>query len=205
MPPLPSVGHCHSVEDLVKNFLCLHIVGVIIHGRPDARWFFPAGQQLSGDSNLNLDALRRALVDWCAPSEAHPAGRPLRRKLYLQFDNAGVWHMYMCLDMYMLNMHMCMLYNCMLYMCISYMCVLYMCVTETCACTPTTHMHMSSGLHMSMRNPLCRALIATPLLKVASSLAEWPALCKVVKVCVMHSGCLCCMRMHNMYMSMDRY
>lgn len=37
-------------SDTQKALLTLHIVGVIIHGKPDKRYFFAAGQQLPGSS-----------------------------------------------------------------------------------------------------------------------------------------------------------
>jgi hypothetical protein len=71
-----------DVDEPLKRTLTSKVVGVIIHGRPDAQYFFSAGQHLSGDANLNLECLRRALVHYCK-------GEKLRRKLYLQFDNAS--------------------------------------------------------------------------------------------------------------------
>ena len=71
-----------DVDEPLKRTLTSKVVGVIIHGRPDAQYFYAAGQHLSGDSNLNLECLRRALVHYCKSA-------PLRRKLYVQFDNAS--------------------------------------------------------------------------------------------------------------------
>jgi hypothetical protein len=72
-----------DVDGDMQNAFLVHIVGVIIHGRPDSRYFFAASQQLAGDSNLNLECLRRALF-------MKADGKPLRRKIFLQFDNASV-------------------------------------------------------------------------------------------------------------------
>ena len=40
----------------------MHIVGVIIHGNPDRRYFFAVYPHLAGDSNLNLECIRLALL-----------------------------------------------------------------------------------------------------------------------------------------------
>jgi len=71
-----------DVDEPLKRTLTSKVVGVIIHGRPDAQYFNAAGHHQSVDSNLNLECLRRALVHYCKSA-------PLRRKLYVQFDNAS--------------------------------------------------------------------------------------------------------------------
>ena len=40
--------------DIADHLLCMHVVGVIIHGSPDRRYFFLAYPHLAGDSNLNV-------------------------------------------------------------------------------------------------------------------------------------------------------
>jgi hypothetical protein len=87
-----------------KNMLPLHIVGVIVskycsnsscspdspffgactqlHGTPDKRYLFGAGAQLAGNTALNVECIRRALVKHCQE-------RGFRRKLHVQVDNAS--------------------------------------------------------------------------------------------------------------------
>jgi hypothetical protein len=62
----------------------MHVVGVIIHGHPDRRYFFLAYPHLAGDSNLNLECIRMALVQF-----AKDTGFVLRPNLYIQIDNAS--------------------------------------------------------------------------------------------------------------------
>mmetsp|Transcript_12125 Transcript_12125/g.31819 ORF Transcript_12125/g.31819 Transcript_12125/m.31819 type:complete len:706 (+) Transcript_12125:1194-3311(+) len=71
-----------GVDDDIKNAFTSHIVGVIVHGRPDKRYFFAASQQLTGDANLNIDCIRRVL-------SLHAGDGPLRPELYVQVDNAS--------------------------------------------------------------------------------------------------------------------
>jgi hypothetical protein len=65
----------------MQKCLTLHIAGVLIHGEPDRRYLFPASQQLSGNANLNLECLRRAML-------LHLRGGKFRNELHIQFDNA---------------------------------------------------------------------------------------------------------------------
>ena len=62
----------------------MHVVGVIIHGHPDRRYFFLAYPHLAGDSNLNVECIRMALVQF-----AKDTGFVLRPNLYIQIDNAS--------------------------------------------------------------------------------------------------------------------
>lgn len=62
----------------------MHIVGVIIHGTPDRRYFFCAYPHLAGDSSLNVECIRRALVLY-----RNEMGRGLPPNLYLQLDSAA--------------------------------------------------------------------------------------------------------------------
>ena len=66
------------------HLLVMHIVGVIIHGSPDRRYFFLAYPHLAGDSNLNIECIRRALVLYY-----EELGTCLRPNLYVQVDNAS--------------------------------------------------------------------------------------------------------------------
>jgi hypothetical protein len=69
---------------LQDHLLVMHVVGVIIHGHPDRRYFFLAYPHLAGDSNLNLECIRMALVQF-----AKDTGFVLRPNLYIQIDNAS--------------------------------------------------------------------------------------------------------------------
>lgn len=69
-----------DAEKYAVRCLTLHVAGVLIHGEPDKRYLFPASQQLSGDANLNLECLRRALLRHIQTT--------FREELHLQFDNA---------------------------------------------------------------------------------------------------------------------
>lgn len=71
-----------DVDTLLQDVLQLHVTGVIIHGRPDARYIFWSYPHLPGNANLNFECMRRALVH-------HLRGITFRPKLYLQFDNAS--------------------------------------------------------------------------------------------------------------------
>ena len=51
--------------------------GVLVHGKPDHRYFYAAGPHLKGDHALNLECIRRALVE-------HLKGSKFRDKLYIQ-------------------------------------------------------------------------------------------------------------------------
>lgn len=63
----------------------MHIVGVIIHGNPDKRYFFLAYPHLAGDSNLNLHCIRRALLLYCQDM-GYQSLLPILR---IQVDNAA--------------------------------------------------------------------------------------------------------------------
>ena len=60
----------------------MHIVGVIIHGNPDKRYFFVVYPHLAGDSNLNVECIRLAL-------HQHFKETGLRPNLYVVVDNAS--------------------------------------------------------------------------------------------------------------------
>ena len=71
-----------DVDALLSDVLKLHITGVIIHGRPDARYIFYSYPHLPGNANLNIECVRRALLHYLRD-------KPFRPKLYFQFDNAS--------------------------------------------------------------------------------------------------------------------
>lgn len=71
-----------DVEPLLKDVLKMHVTGVIIYGKPDKRYLFWSLPHLPGNTNLNLECIRRALTD-CLGSLT------FRPKLYIQFDNAS--------------------------------------------------------------------------------------------------------------------
>lgn len=62
----------------------MHVVGIIIHGSPDRRYFFLAYPHLAGDSNLNLECIRLALEQYRKDTGVES----LRPYLcaYMQFD-----------------------------------------------------------------------------------------------------------------------
>ena len=70
--------------NVADHLLVMHVVGVIIHGNPDKRYFFLAYPHLAGNSNLNLECIRLALVQY-----GKDTGYSLRPNLYIQFDNAS--------------------------------------------------------------------------------------------------------------------
>jgi hypothetical protein len=53
-----------DVDALLSDVLKLHITGVIIHGRPDARYIFYSYPHLPGNANLNIECVRRALLHY---------------------------------------------------------------------------------------------------------------------------------------------
>lgn len=71
-----------DLDALLKNSLPLHVTGVIIHGKPDAKYLFWSLPHLKGNANLNIECIRRALVH-------HLSQLGFRPKLYIQFDNAS--------------------------------------------------------------------------------------------------------------------
>lgn len=71
--------------DIAEHLLVMHVVGVIIHGNPDKRYFFLAYPHLAGDSNLNMECIRLALEQYRKDMNLPN----LRPTLYLLFDNAS--------------------------------------------------------------------------------------------------------------------
>jgi len=69
---------------VLDHLLPMHIVGVIIHGQPDRRYFFVVYPHLAGDSNLNLECIRLALV-----ADSKITGNCMRVNLGVWLDNAS--------------------------------------------------------------------------------------------------------------------
>ena len=67
---------------LKKNVLQEHLLGVLVHGRPNRQYIFAANDSIKGDANLNIEGLRRMLVQ-------EFASKPMPRVIYLQADNAS--------------------------------------------------------------------------------------------------------------------
>ena len=62
----------------------MHIVGVIIHGNPDRRYFFVVYPHLAGDSNLNLECIRLALL-----ADRKHTGNAMPPQVLIMVDNAS--------------------------------------------------------------------------------------------------------------------
>ena len=78
-------AHCPHITWMLAmqdHLLPMHIIGVIIHGKPDKRYFFVAYPHLAGDSNLNLECIRLAL-------RQHFGDAGLPPNLYVVVDNAS--------------------------------------------------------------------------------------------------------------------
>lgn len=60
-----------------------HVLGVIVHGSPHSYYLYTFSDNLKGDSNMNIEGIRRTLVKHLA------AGKQMPRILYIQADNAS--------------------------------------------------------------------------------------------------------------------
>mgnify|MGYP000855883085 FL=1 len=58
------------------------VLGVLVHGLPNCHYFYTVNRTVSGGANLNIEGIRRTLVDLCRT-------RPLPRTLFIQADNAS--------------------------------------------------------------------------------------------------------------------
>ena len=59
-----------------------HVLGVRVHDQPNRHYFFTINSTISGSANLNVEGIRRVLVDLYE-------SRPLPRTMYIQGDNAS--------------------------------------------------------------------------------------------------------------------
>ena len=71
-----------AAEEELKDALKLHVVGLIFHHNPDVVHLFYAGPHLSGNSNLNIECMYRAMLH-----EYKEKG--MLSTLHCQFDNAS--------------------------------------------------------------------------------------------------------------------
>jgi hypothetical protein len=67
---------------LKKLVLGMHVLLVMIHGRPNANYFFYMNGSIRGDANFNIEGVRRALL-------THANGGALPETIYAQMDRAG--------------------------------------------------------------------------------------------------------------------
>ena len=74
--------HAPRRTDLCSSLQSFFFVSAQLHGSPDKRYLFGASPQLSGNTALNIECIRRALVIDCQE-------RGFRRKLHVQVDNAS--------------------------------------------------------------------------------------------------------------------
>ena len=75
-----SPGHWWS--SLKHDVLEQHVLGVRVHDQPNRHYFFTINSTISGSANLNVEGIRRVLVDLYE-------SRPLPRTMYIQGDNAS--------------------------------------------------------------------------------------------------------------------
>jgi hypothetical protein len=69
-------------KTLKKLVLGMHVLLVMIHGRPNVNHFFYMNGAIRGDANFNIEGIRRALL-----TQAN--GGPLPETIYAQMDRAG--------------------------------------------------------------------------------------------------------------------
>ena len=77
-----SPGHWWS--SLKHNVLEQHVLGVMVHDQPNRHYFFTVNPTISGSANLNIEGLRRVLVDRYGAS-----GSRFPRTMLVQGDNAS--------------------------------------------------------------------------------------------------------------------
>jgi hypothetical protein len=75
-----SPGHWWS--SLKHDVLEQHVLGVKVHDQPDRHYFFTINSTISGSANLNVEGIRRVLVDLYRST-------PLPRTICVQGDNAS--------------------------------------------------------------------------------------------------------------------
>ena len=75
-----SPGHWWS--SLKHNVLEQHVLGVRVHEQPNRDYFFTINGTIGGGANLNVEGIRRVLIDLYADI-------PLPRTIYIQADNAS--------------------------------------------------------------------------------------------------------------------
>lgn len=88
-----SPGHWWS--SVKHEVLEQHVLGVLVHDQPNRNYFFTINSTIGGGANLNMEGIRRVLVDLYADT-------PLPRTIYIQADNASdnkCWTMLLFLAM----------------------------------------------------------------------------------------------------------
>ena len=69
-------------KTLKKLVLGMHVLLVMVHGRPNSNYFYYMNGAIRGDANFNIEGIRRALL-------ANTDGGALPETLYAQMDRAG--------------------------------------------------------------------------------------------------------------------
>ena len=69
-------------KTLKKQVLGMHVLLVMVHGRPNSNYFYYMNGAIRGDANFNVEGIRRSLL-------AHADGGALPETLYAQMDRAG--------------------------------------------------------------------------------------------------------------------
>ena len=67
---------------LKKQVLGMHVLLVMVHGRPNSNYFYYMNGAIRGDANFNIEGIRRSLL-------AHTQGGALPETMYAQMDRAG--------------------------------------------------------------------------------------------------------------------
>ena len=67
---------------LRKECLNQHLLGVMVHGRPDKIFMYTVNESIKGDANLNIEGIRRTLADLYETE-------PMPKTVYIQADNAS--------------------------------------------------------------------------------------------------------------------
>lgn len=78
-----SPGHFWSA--LRKSVLQQHLLGVLVHGRPNSAYLYAFNESIKADANSNIEGIRRTLA-----SEYPPDGdRPMPKTVFVQADSAS--------------------------------------------------------------------------------------------------------------------
>jgi len=67
---------------LRKECLAQHLLGVMVHGRPDKIFMYTVNESIKGDANLNIEGIRRTLAHLYETE-------PMPKTVYIQADNAS--------------------------------------------------------------------------------------------------------------------
>ena len=69
-------------SSLRKECLAQHLLGVMVHGRPDKIFLYTVNDSIKGDANLNIEGIRRTLAHLYE-------SEPMPKTMYIQADNAS--------------------------------------------------------------------------------------------------------------------